>query len=272
MIGTSQVMFPKRIVHIGTGPWGQNYLKVYKAFTVDVSVATRDSWRSLVDERPDGVVICTPPQTHIEIAQFALERNIPVMIEKPLALSAEEAEQLAKYAAPVLVDHLYLFTDGYQSLKRNIAGKQIRTIKTVGLGTRSHTGYSALWDYGSHDISMILDLMNRTPNIVSAIQIGSIFEIELHFSDTVTHSRFGISGERVRRVAVQCEGEEVIFEDIGSEIPGPLHNAVAVFLETISGETDQRLGLGLALDVLKVLEACEKSVEVGMPVPFTEYV
>ncbi|WP_274363653.1 Gfo/Idh/MocA family protein [Paenibacillus thermotolerans] len=52
----------------------------------------------LADERVQAVVIATHSAMHAEIAKAALERGKHVMVEKPLALSAEEAENLVRLA------------------------------------------------------------------------------------------------------------------------------------------------------------------------------
>lgn len=46
----------------------------------------------------DAVVICTPPNTHAEIASFFIENGVHVLCEKPLALSSMEAEAMVKKA------------------------------------------------------------------------------------------------------------------------------------------------------------------------------
>lgn len=263
-------MAPKRIVHIGAGPWSQNYIKTYREFPITVSLATRDSWQSLVEERPDGVVICTPPQTHIEMAKFALERAIPVLIEKPLALSLAEAKELSSYTAPVMVDHLYLFSPRYQALKREITGHEIRHIETTGTGTKSHTDHSILWDYGPHDIAMVLDLMGRLPESVSAHETatseGLSYDLTLNFGAVVTESHFGLAAERSRSVLVRYDATEGLFTDTGTDVPGPLYYAVEAFLAVIEGTPDPRQGLELSFRVLRILEAAERSCSLGMAV------
>jgi predicted dehydrogenase len=42
----------------------------------------------------DSIHICTPPQTHADIATTCLERGVAVLIEKPVAMNAEEVESL----------------------------------------------------------------------------------------------------------------------------------------------------------------------------------
>ena len=46
----------------------------------------------------DAVVICTPPQTHAEIARHFLERGVHVMVEKPITIRSADAQALARLA------------------------------------------------------------------------------------------------------------------------------------------------------------------------------
>lgn len=59
--------------------------------------------------QPDGVILATPNQLHAEQAKYCLSRHIPVLIEKPLAHTLEEAERLYEYSlqfdCPALVGH-----------------------------------------------------------------------------------------------------------------------------------------------------------------------
>ena len=104
----------KNIVLVGgNGKWGQNYISTLKYFQdINLQVATRENWKQLIDKNPDGVIVATPPDSHIEIASYSLSKNIATMIEKPLALSLQEAETLKQFTAPILVNHIQLFTKG----------------------------------------------------------------------------------------------------------------------------------------------------------------
>jgi len=60
---------------------------------------THDDWSALVDRADvDAVLVCTPPDSHTEIAVAALERGQHVLVEKPLARSVAEAEPIVTAA------------------------------------------------------------------------------------------------------------------------------------------------------------------------------
>jgi len=60
-------------------------------------------------EKPDGVVIATPNHLHADQAILCLERDTPVLIEKPIADSLENAERIVeaqtRTGVPVLIGH-----------------------------------------------------------------------------------------------------------------------------------------------------------------------
>ncbi|MDN4501316.1 Gfo/Idh/MocA family oxidoreductase [Alteromonadaceae bacterium BrNp21-10] len=56
-------------------------------------------YQALIDSGlVDAVIIATPTMSHFDIAQYALQRNIHVMLEKPMGLSSFEGEALLQYA------------------------------------------------------------------------------------------------------------------------------------------------------------------------------
>jgi predicted dehydrogenase len=57
-------------------------------------------YREMIDfEKPDVVHICTFNDTHCEMALYAMERGVAVMLEKPMTRTLSEARQLADYAS-----------------------------------------------------------------------------------------------------------------------------------------------------------------------------
>ncbi len=82
-------------------------------FAARWKVRVCDSLERLLDLRPDAVSLCTPTRLHAEQALQCIEAGIPVLVEKPLADSDEEAGKLVEAVesndAFLLVGHTDLF-------------------------------------------------------------------------------------------------------------------------------------------------------------------
>lgn len=63
----------------------------------------------LAQDRPDGVVLATPNQLHVPHAQLCMSAGLPILLEKPVAPTVEEARLLAEQAravkARILIGH-----------------------------------------------------------------------------------------------------------------------------------------------------------------------
>lgn len=68
---------------------------------VDGCYSHTDDWHDMIDRvkgKVDFIAICTPNDSHYEIAKAALEAGLDVMCEKPLSISIEEAVELERLA------------------------------------------------------------------------------------------------------------------------------------------------------------------------------
>lgn len=76
----------------------------------------RDPLEALDGQRPEAVIIASNTETHVELAQLAIERGIPCLVEKPLATTVADAEALAELADAndvlVMPAHNVLFAAG----------------------------------------------------------------------------------------------------------------------------------------------------------------
>lgn len=263
---------------VGVGDWGKNYVRTIEEHFPDVTLiqGNRDNWKKL---KCDGVIISTPPDSHVEIAKFFLKKNIPTIIEKPLALSVKEARQLSKFKSPILVNHIHLFAPAYEILKGNINSKSdIISIESSGMNNGPFRDWCPLFDYGSHDIAICLDLLKEYPNKINAQQIpqgpGKIFIVNLEFSNCKATIKVGNGAlYKYKNTQVNLKSNKyakLVYED--NKLTGfreeylnkiyvpnisPLQNAVQIFTDSINGKMDPRLGLDLSLNVLKVLEECK---------------
>lgn len=80
--------------------------------------AFKDAVAMLDAVAPDGVIVASPGHTHVAIATAALARDIPVLLEKPVGLTAADADALiaaeARSKAFVLPGHILRFSSPYQ--------------------------------------------------------------------------------------------------------------------------------------------------------------
>ena len=89
---------------------------------------TYTDFNQALDARPDLVVICTPAQLHIPMAQACVDRDIPVLIEKPLSTSFEGIEKLKatvdEKKVPVAVAYVTRANPVLQDMRRAILSGQ----------------------------------------------------------------------------------------------------------------------------------------------------
>lgn len=243
-----------KILLIGQGKWSQNYQRTLQQFpNIHLTIAGRDNWRTEVNKKPDGVIICTPPDSHVQITLYVLQNNLPVIIEKPLALSLNECQKLQGFDAPILINHIHLFAQDYQHIRSTISPNQITLIDSIGTGALPERNYSTLWDYGPHDLAMILDLAQQMPINIKCQRMSDslIYLIELQFGKFKANVVVGKTDIKRRYFRVN----EMIY-DANNSADHPLTNALQVFIDAIQGQQDYRLGLDLSLKVMRVLETC----------------
>lgn len=247
------------ILLIGRGPWGKRYEETIRDLPfINLTIAGTD-WRQWLDVQYDGCIVACPPQHHVEVAQEMLERSIATMIEKPLALNRTELDALLPYSSvPILVNHLHLFSYQYQIIKEASKYNKIKRIISSGYSSGPHRNHSSLWDYGPHDISMILDLIAEEPTITTCHKrttvTGELFDIGLTFPSATTISTVGNGGDvKVRSLAVEMEDKTFSYKN-EDNISMPLTNAILAFTKAIQHHHDYRFGLALSIKTVELLE------------------
>lgn len=83
---------------------------VGKQLAAEVGVAWYPSFRDMTAaERPDGVIVATPNQVHVQNGLDAVEAGVPALIEKPIADDIASGEALVSAAeakgVPILTGH-----------------------------------------------------------------------------------------------------------------------------------------------------------------------
>lgn len=252
----------KRIAIIGTGVMGNHHAETYAAIEGASVTACCDAaeergrqfakrwkiprfysdYRRLLDEEElDGVSVVVPDAMHAEISIAALERGIPVLCEKPMASTLEEAGKMLEAArasrAMAMVNYSKRNSYGLQAARDYIASGGIGTIKHVEasylqgwLGTKvwgdwrtdswltwrlstKHGSLGALGDLGCHIYDMatflcgdITELYCRLETFDKGVPGGRVGEYELDANDsfvsTVTFAQGAIGTIHSTRWAV----------------------------------------------------------------------
>ena len=89
---------------------------------------------------PDALIVATPGATHVPIATAALKHSIPVLVEKPVAMSLAEAQALAAAEAAssafVLPGHVIRFSAHHRMLREIVQAPDFGPI--LGFASRRH--------------------------------------------------------------------------------------------------------------------------------------
>jgi predicted dehydrogenase len=136
----------------------------------------KDLHDALSADDVDAVVLATPAKDHAEHARLALHAGKHVLVEKPLALNAADAQAVVALAdarrLTLMVGHLMLYHPAVAYLKTMISAGDLGRIfyiysLRVNLG-RVRQDENALWSLAPHDVSMISHLLDDEPESVSA--------------------------------------------------------------------------------------------------------
>ncbi len=180
-----------RIGVIGCGAWGKNLVRNFSELGTLTAVCDRDPLKaqslasqyevSVLSEEEifsspalDALVISSFAPLHAHHTEKALEAGKHVYVEKPMALSVEEATKLCSLAKThnriLMVGHILNYHPAFIALKTHL--HELGPLKHIyanrlALGRFRHQE-SVLWDLASHDISLILDLAQDMPQSISA--------------------------------------------------------------------------------------------------------
>jgi predicted dehydrogenase len=139
-------------------------------------VATTSSFEDLLNGADlDAVVIATPVRMHYEMAMAALRAGKHVFIEKPMARTEAEGEEMVALAEReglvLMVGHTFLFSPAVRRMKEIVDAGDIGEVQYIS-ARRLNLGLfqkdiNVAWDLAPHDISILLHLLDERPLNVS---------------------------------------------------------------------------------------------------------
>jgi len=182
-------------------------------------VAQRCQTQAYADHRPllpsvDAAVIVVPTTFHHDVARDFLERGIPLLIEKPLARTLAEADDLQALSqrrdVVLQVGHIERFNPAFVDLRqRSLRPKFINCERLGGFSGRS-TDVGVVLDLMIHDLDLVLALVQAPVRSVEALGVAvlggheDIAQARVTFANgcvaNLTSSR--VHPESVRRMQV----------------------------------------------------------------------
>jgi predicted dehydrogenase len=266
----------------------------------------------LADTRVDAVAVATPVATHHEVVRRALEAGKHVLVEKPLAGTTAEAEELRDLAADndltLMPGHTFLYSPPVVAVKAlldkgEIGRVHFGTASRVNLGIHQPDA-SVIQDLAPHDFSMLLYWLGR-PSFVRAIGRAVVMEgvVDVAFIDVgyengcLMHIDLSwLAPTKLRRTVLVGTRKMIVYEDTSTEqvrifdrgvekiepenfsefrlayrsgdivIPRlehtePLRLELDDFVASARDGREPRSHVGLGIDVVRMMEAAERSLE-----------
>jgi predicted dehydrogenase len=127
------------------------------------------------DSGLDGIVIATPVQHHYSLAKASLLAGKHTLIEKPMASSSAECEELIEIAQRnglvLMLDHTFLYSSPVQKIAQIVQSGDLGEIRYINC-RRLNLGLfqkdiNVAWDLAPHDISIILHILDEFPVAVN---------------------------------------------------------------------------------------------------------
>jgi len=187
-------------------------------------VSTYLDYRQMLDrEALDLISIAVPPALHAEIVPYVIARGLPVLVEKPLAPSADQARQILRAVqasgAKLMVGHIERFNPAVialaRELRRGAAGRvlQLSAYRTSS-GVPPGRIVGVTHDLAIHDIDVMCMLVDRPVARVQATAHGQASGEQVHrvsgqllFDHWVaaTVEASWQSARKVRQLTVRCQ-------------------------------------------------------------------
>jgi predicted dehydrogenase len=238
---------------IGAGAWGKNLVRTLDELgalgaVADVSEVHLEAVRARSPQTPvfteadaligsdlPAVAIATPAATHFAIARDSLLAGKHVFVEKPMALTGDEARELVRLADEadrvLMVGHLLLYQPAVQWIKAQIDGGLIGRLRSLhqerlNLG-RARSVENVLWSLGVHDVAVMLYLVGESPT--GAVADGDRFLNRGIEDDVRLHLEFpgGKKGhlhcswlwpERRRRLTVIGDAAMLVYDELDQTV------------------------------------------------------
>lgn len=243
---------PLSIGVVGCGYWGPNLVRNFRTISncnvkaiCDLNdgrlrhlkslypevETVNDFERFLEESALDAVAIATPVKHHYSLAKASLLAGKHTFIEKPMASSSAECEELIEIANRngliLMVGHTYLYSSAVKKIVDLVEAGDIGEIRYINC-RRLNLGLfqkdiNVAWDLAPHDISIILHVLGECPisvNCSGNAHITSGIEDVTNLSLSFRKKRFAtiqsswLEPRKVREMTIVGSRRMIIYDDL----------------------------------------------------------
>ena len=241
-----------RVGVIGAGYWGPKHIRNFSelphaqlAMVADLAeerlatvrsqyprTHTTTEYQELLESADvDAVVVATPVSTHARFVREALLAGKHVLVEKPIAASSTEAEELIRLAEAesrvLMVGHTFLYNPAVRALRNLVQRGELGQIyyihaQRLNLGLFQRD-INVIWDLAPHDVSILMYVLGMDP--IAAGAHGSAYVrpgvedvayLHLVFPNRVraeVHVSW-LDPNKVRRITVVGSRKMAVYDDV----------------------------------------------------------
>ena len=308
---------------IGLGSMGMNHVRIYSEIdgvrltaVADISPEQRqlasenrdlqtyeDYRRMLAEERIDLLSVCVPTRLHLEVALAAIERGVPLLVEKPIAAGLEEGREMARAAhdasVPLMIGHVERFNPAVRELKRQLQdGKLGRVFQVYARRTgpfpKRVRDVGVVHDLAPHDIDIMRFLLESEVDRVYAeteqristehedmlsgllrFRNGVVGVLEVNWLTPVKIRQLSVLGEKGLFTVDYLEQELLFYPKeapagVPTQIPVPKREPLRVeleaFVEAVRQGEPPPVGPREGLAALEIAAQLVESARRGQPV------
>jgi predicted dehydrogenase len=179
----------------------------------------------------DAVVIATPVKYHYPLAKACLLAGKHTFIEKPMASSSAECEELIEIAQRkglvLMIDHTFLYSSPVRKIVEIVEAGDIGDIRYIN-SRRLNLGLfqkdiNVAWDLAPHDISIILHVLGEFPTAVNCqgnAHVTSHIEDVTNMSLSFKHKRFAtiqsswLEPRKIREMTIVGTRRMIVYDDL----------------------------------------------------------
>ncbi len=300
---------------IGIGHLGKEHARIYSEFSECelVGISDRDPAKAEKAKElgttyyanpldlighVEAVSIATPTSTHYEVAREFLKAGVHTLIEKPITLKLEEADELLAIAREknlaLQVGHIERHNPGFKRVCEIARNTRFLEIHRLGPFTGRINDCGVVLDLMIHDLDIVLSLVDSEVESFDALGVNvltpyeDIANVRLKFQNgavaNITASRLTFEKQRKLRIfqedtyislnfgdqtgkIIRKNGDKISQEEVSVEKAEPLKEELRFFLNGIATgksfgrpDTAARNALELAIKIAQAIQANQPKV------------